>query len=85
MILFLKQTQKEATVCHPWHPWTSRKMLGFLFLSLPVFFVLFCFVFQTVQQVRLLGYLVACTEQIGKLQRKKDENSQVLLTNTNNL
>ena len=52
MVLYLRQTQKEATVCHPWHPWTSRKMLGFLYLSLLVFFVLFCFVFQTVQQVR---------------------------------
>ena len=28
---------------------------------------------------------MACTEQIRKLQRKEDKNSQVLLSNTNNL
>ena len=46
LVLFLKQTQEEATGYHPWHPWTSRKVLGFLFFSLSEFF------FLIVQQVR---------------------------------
>ena len=67
MILFLKQTQKEATVCHPWHPWTLRKMLGFLFLSLLVFFVLFCFSNCSTSKVtRLPSGLYRANREVAK-------------------
>ena len=68
------EADTKGSYCLSSMAWTSRKMLGFLFLSLPVFFcfVLFCFVLfcfsncSTSKVTRLPSGLYRANREVAK-------------------